>query len=173
MPSDAHGVLDLAFTKFDSYQTLWSLYITVVLGFLAYLAAAPHSTRSPLVRGILAFGFLLFACANLNGLLAVRHAREHLHAAAVRIVEKQQETDEETKGHLRSVAEQHPPARSTLLAVHVTADVVMILTILLLPGVLTRPVADGPVAPANAAPSPAASAAPASISPPSGEPTRP
>jgi hypothetical protein len=36
MSSELPDVLELAFQKFDSFQTLWSLFFTVILGCLSY-----------------------------------------------------------------------------------------------------------------------------------------
>jgi hypothetical protein len=61
-------ILQLLFTKLDSFATLWMQYITVVAGLLAYLAATPKSARSEFVRFLLACAFAGFAFVNLTGL---------------------------------------------------------------------------------------------------------
>jgi len=137
MNTEIHDALDLAFKKFDSFQTLWTIYVTVILGFLGYLASAPNSTRSELVRVVLAIGFILFTTVNLQGLLAVQDERERLRAVAVATVEKQQ-LEEVTKMHLRTIADRGPPERWALITFHVASDVLVVLTILILPSALIK-----------------------------------
>ena len=43
-------VMTLAFDRASQTQTLWSLYITVVLGILAYIAATASTRGSALER---------------------------------------------------------------------------------------------------------------------------
>src|SRR5262245_40129983 len=98
MSSEVYSLLELAAKKFDSFQVLWSFYITVVLGFLAYLAAAPNSSRSEVVRVILVVAFSGFAFVNYHGLKGIRAERAELAEAANIVLAAQ--PDSPAKGHL-------------------------------------------------------------------------
>ncbi len=71
-------VLDLFYQRFDSFQTLWTIYSTVVFGILAALISFPKHLNSKLTRIILIVGFFSFTQANLGALLGVQSDRVHL-----------------------------------------------------------------------------------------------
>src|SRR5947208_2710652 len=72
MPTDVRDVLDLAFKKFDSFVTLWTLYVTVAFGLIGYIAAAPGHARSWWVRGPILGIFAVFTIGSFFGITAVR-----------------------------------------------------------------------------------------------------
>lgn len=137
MTPEEHEIISLVFTKFDSFQTLWTMYITVVLGFLGYLAAAPNSTRSELVRVLLCIAFTAYAYVNLDGLLSVHEQRVQLKQAAIEILAKG-DTTSAPRSHLAAVVSIGPPERRDLVTFHLFCDAIVILTILILPSALIK-----------------------------------
>src|SRR5262249_53530899 len=140
-------VLQLSFIKFDSFQTLWTLYITMTLGILAYLSTAHRSSRSELVRLLLAFSFGAFAWVNFQALDAVRVQRSHLaEVATAMVIEKAKAIDRATRDHFLTVIQEgRPPSARGLASCHLVIDAIVIVVILILPTTLISltPLSDG------------------------------
>lgn len=73
-----HDLLDLLYQRFDSFQTLWTIYSTVVFGILAALISFPKHLNSKATRGVLIVGFAAFTLANWGALLGVQNDRMHV-----------------------------------------------------------------------------------------------
>jgi len=73
-----HELLDLFYQRFDSFQVLWTIYSTVVLGIVATLVSFPAHLNSKTTRIILMVGFAAFSQANLGALSDVQEERINL-----------------------------------------------------------------------------------------------
>ena len=71
-------LLNLFYQRFDSFQVLWTIYSTVVLGIIATLVSFPKHLNSKTTRIILIIGFGAFSLANMGALLGVQEERINL-----------------------------------------------------------------------------------------------
>lgn len=133
MASEAFEVLDLAAKKFDSFQTLWTIYSTVAFGVLGYVAAAPQRARSVLVSVILAVAFGAFAYANYQALDSIRQQRDAIREIATERVKSDKALDPTAKEQLLKVADAPGCTAGELFWGHRVSDALVILSILLLP----------------------------------------
>lgn len=128
-----NDLVQLFFGRFDTFQTLWSLYLTVVFGLFAFLTAAEKAMRSWIVRVILSCGFTFFALTNWYALYRVSIQRVALSEA---ILEKLKESPSQ---HLDVIVQAGLPSSSVeLAAFHFIIDAAAILLILVLPIIRAR-----------------------------------
>lgn len=73
-----HDLLDLLYQRFDSFQTLWTIYSTVAFGILAALISFPKHLNSKATRFVLIVGFAAFTMANTGALMGVQDDRMHV-----------------------------------------------------------------------------------------------
>jgi len=81
MPLNEEGMnlterLTMYFDRSNAFETLWSFYLTVVLGLLSFSGGGKKTTVGVAVFLIIAF--LVFAVASLKALLVVTHQRWQL-----------------------------------------------------------------------------------------------
>lgn len=139
-----HDVLSLMNEKYTAFQLLWSFYITVAVGLLAYVAATFKSSASVLIRVMLVISFTLFAAVNLKALTNVREQRARLHNIATVTYEKNMVPLEklgisEGKGDFKKYLQKAEPTKWYLLiAFHILLDSLVVGIIFLLPGSLSR-----------------------------------
>lgn len=75
-------IMDLYFTKYDTYQNLWLIYIVILLGLLVYISGKPKS-MIPGVRKVTLLGCVgLFALVNLFAILKNKSDIENLKSAS-------------------------------------------------------------------------------------------
>ncbi len=73
-----YEILSLLYQRFESFQTLWTIYNSVVFGILAALISFPKYLDSKLTRIILIIGFFFFSFANLGALIDVQKDRLYI-----------------------------------------------------------------------------------------------
>jgi hypothetical protein len=83
---EGYDLLPIFFGRFDTFQTLWSFYITVVFGLFAFVAAAEHAMESRSVRALLSVGFVVFAGLNWYALHRVSIQRRSISNVLLEIV---------------------------------------------------------------------------------------
>src|SRR5579863_4366799 len=71
---EVKDMLPIFFERANAAQTLWTLYVTIILGLLAFIGSA-KLTRPKLVASLLSIIFLIFAAVNLSALCAVTAQR--------------------------------------------------------------------------------------------------
>ena len=71
-------LLPMYFDRSNAFETLWSFYVTVVLGLLAFSGGGKPTPKG--VAVFLTIGFLVFALASLKALYDVTRQRKELHA---------------------------------------------------------------------------------------------
>lgn len=137
-----YDVLSLMSEKYTAFQMLWSFYITVTVGLLAYVATTFKAAESRLIRVMLAISFCLFASVNLKGLSNVREQRESLHSVASATYKQNHAESsinpviEKNKEFQRYLLKARPPRFWTLLLFHILLDLIVVIIILILPGAL-------------------------------------
>ena len=137
MTTELHDILELSFTAMNTFQTLWTIYVTVVLGILAYVAAAPQSNRSVLVRCLLVLGFSGFAYVNRDALSSVLRQRIELRQIALDKINALPEGSSE-KESLKAIASPNKEDLSVqkMRDFHLAADLLVLAVIILLPSAL-------------------------------------
>lgn len=73
-------VLAMYFERGMALQTFWNFYVTIVIGYLAFLGVLAPSPRNKRVSALLTIGFLVFATVNLGGLVGVSRQRSELQS---------------------------------------------------------------------------------------------
>ena len=135
-------VIQLTFERFGSFQLLWSFYITVVIGVVAYVSTASERSSPLLVRALVATGFLMFAFANLYALDRVREQRDLLADNAQDIVartystELRQDQANEKERWLLIIDSNRPPQRKQLFTFHIACSGLVVFIIWTVPGLL-------------------------------------
>ena len=125
---DFHQILPIIMERFNAGNTLWALYITVVIGMLAYLAATAATSSSRVVRLLLTVGFLAFAFVNHSALSKVRDQSDEL----VKIASSQLPSkDAESWRVLLESAT--PTSKRRLAAYHIGFDGLVVIVIWLMP----------------------------------------
>lgn len=135
---EINEVLGLMSGKFDSFQDLWSLYVTVTIGLLAYVAATYTSSSTLFIRVVLVLAFILFAVVNLDALDKVREQRDGLHKIAL----SHESCTESASGRNKQLCDYintiKPTGQVRLYLFHIMVDLVVIFVLLLLPGTIRR-----------------------------------
>jgi hypothetical protein len=135
-------VIQLTFERFGAFQLLWSFYITVVIGIIAYVSAASEKSSPLLVRVLVATGFLMFAFVNLYALDRVREQRDLLADNARDIVaraystELHQDQTIEKARWLLIIDSNRPPQRDQLFSFHIACSGLVVFIIWTVPGLL-------------------------------------
>lgn len=127
--------------RYNTFQNLWLLYITVVLGVLAYLSTSASTSSSRIVRTLLFVGFIGFSHVNLEALSDVLVQRRELVELAKRQLADESRSaifgdDKQSWGVF--VEEARPYRDRQLRWFHRSADGMVLLAIWLLPTYLVR-----------------------------------
>ena len=126
-------LIPLIFERFSAFQTLWSLYIAILLGVVGFVASATKAMQSNTVKTIITVGFLGFASVNYLALEDVREQRVILIELAVESFE------ENSDPRIMSLIERgRPTDRHQLALFHWLSNTVVIVLIWLLPSILKR-----------------------------------
>jgi hypothetical protein len=125
---EGYDLLQIFFGRFDTFQNLWSLYITVVFGLLAFVAAAEQAMKSRVVRALLSSGFVLFAVLNWYALYRVSIQRVAISDALFEILK---ESPSEISAAI--VKAGLPSSSGQLTAFHFFVDAMVIFLILMVP----------------------------------------
>ncbi|MCY1163234.1 MAG: DUF1353 domain-containing protein [Pseudomonadota bacterium] len=135
-------LLALMNDRFNGFHTLWSFYISVSLGLLAYVAATFTTAAASGVRILLIAAFILFASVNLDALLDVGAQRDALTKLAKsrlndNAVSQALSPDEgELLGNVIKAGK--PPSSGAIWAFHLAIDALAIVVIWYMPGALAR-----------------------------------
>ena len=121
--------------RFTAFQTLWSLYITVVIGLLAYVAATAPTSSSPFVRLLLIIGFSGFSYVNLGALTAVSGQRIELILLAKQHLDSMPEATREAWRLILDIGS--PTPVEELRRFHFFIDFLVIIIILFTTGYTT------------------------------------
>ena len=70
---DLTQLLPMYFDRSNAFETLWSFYLTVILGLLAFSGSGKQTTIT--VAVFLTIGLLVFAAASLKALIVVTRQR--------------------------------------------------------------------------------------------------
>ncbi|MGB6307720.1 MAG: hypothetical protein WBF89_07985 [Steroidobacteraceae bacterium] len=73
-------VLAMYFERGVALQTFWNFYITIALGYLAFLGVLTPLPVNKRAAVLLTCGFVVFAAANLGGLIGVTKQRLELQS---------------------------------------------------------------------------------------------
>ncbi|MEP0266382.1 DUF1353 domain-containing protein [Dokdonia sp.] len=150
-----HDLLDLLYQRFDSFQTLWTIYSTVVFGILAALISFPKHLNSKATRYVLILGFVAFTMANLGALIGVQKDRKHLlselkkqhDCGPLEIVTPSKfitnffdnsDSSESSYGVNNMVCQKKVQSKSLITIFHVFQDLLIIVLIWILPKSLVR-----------------------------------
>ncbi len=125
---DTAAILQLVFERFAASQTLWNLYITVVLGMVGFAAAAAQALAPRWIRAVVACAFLAFALVNLRTLAAVHDQRTHLIALAEARAEPA-----DGAAVAAVIASAQPPETWQLTSFHLAIDVAVVALIWAIP----------------------------------------
>lgn len=134
-------LLTLIFERFTGFQMLWSFYIAVAVGLLAYVGATASTTSSSFIRFILIISFAMFAFVNLSALNSVRDQRDGLAKIAKdRLSDQSSDGNELSQGErekLSKVIEAGEPySKCEITVFHLASDFLVILVIWFVPGIL-------------------------------------
>lgn len=77
-----HEIIDLLFQSFESIQTAWGIFTTVLIGILAAIVSFPEKFNSILARFILIISFFLFSYINRTTVTNLAFQRCELRVAA-------------------------------------------------------------------------------------------
>lgn len=75
-------IMDLYFTKYDTFQNLWVIYATAFFGLIAYFSSQPKFITSRLRRNAVIMSFLIFGLANCFSLLKNKSDMENIKNAS-------------------------------------------------------------------------------------------
>ncbi|WP_299764542.1 DUF1353 domain-containing protein [uncultured Dokdonia sp.] len=144
-------LLDLLYQRFDSFQTLWTIYSTVVFGILAALISFPKHLNSKVTRVILIVGFSMFTLANTGALLGVQEDRIDLlselktqkECGPLELITpisyfKKKESKDGPHGINSLICEKRLQSKSLIGLFHILQDLLIILLIWILPKSLVR-----------------------------------
>ena len=125
---NANDLLDLFYARYDAYQFLWSLYLTMIFGLLAFVGVADKAMRSLFVRSILTIGFVSFVFVNLSALYKVSTQRLEI-AGAIRDL-----SEAGSSARITAIVEAGLPDEAwKLIAFHLAADALILLIVWALP----------------------------------------
>ncbi len=133
---DLYEVLDLIYNRFDSFQVLWSIYATVVIGLVAAMISFPQHISSTLARVIIIIGFSVFAYANWGTLSQVNEERRALYLEANNIVTELQQDAGTGRSLYALVVGKEVVHKKILTIFHGILDGLMILLIWFVPKTL-------------------------------------
>lgn len=121
-------LLPIIFERFGAFQTLWNLYIVIVLGVIGFIVSAKIAMSSKIVRTVLIIGFIAFALVNLRALSSVHKQRIILiDLASKRAVS-------ENNPSVKALVEAGRPDEAwKVWAFHLAADGVLVLLIWFVP----------------------------------------
>lgn len=125
---EKYNLLQIFFGRFDTFQNLWSLYITVVFGLFAFVAAAEQAMKSWVVRALLSAGFVLFAVLNWYALYRVSFQRVAISDALFEILKES--PSEILTGIVKAGL---PSSSGELTAFHFLMDTIVVFLILMVP----------------------------------------
>jgi hypothetical protein len=106
------------FERGNAMQTLWGLYITIVLGLVAFFGAAPVSVKKLSVAGILSLGFIGFAVVNEDAIHDITRTR----CMTQTIILNYQAKTQEDRALVEMVKTINPPPVLGTRIFHFTAD---------------------------------------------------
>jgi hypothetical protein len=118
-------LVTLYFERSNEVQTLWNLYITVVVGLLALFGAIKQSRQKVILAGIVSLGFLAFAYVNEDALQDVTHARRVTQG----LINNYNGTDctPQMKDRIHDIVT--PPTETQLESFHFLCDVLVLIAI--------------------------------------------
>lgn len=64
MSADIKDLVEMFFERENAMQTLWQIYVAIVLGLLAFIGAVPSSLKKISFPIVLSVGFVAFAAVN-------------------------------------------------------------------------------------------------------------
>ena len=133
-------ILNLSAEQADASQLMWSFYITVSLGMVAYVAATEKTGSIGFVRLMLALGFVTFALVNYTRLEALRDQRTKFSNLSVGILERkgpeESLTRKEVEALKKIVKANDPGTCSQLVGFHLTTDLIVLGVIWFVPGIM-------------------------------------
>jgi len=152
---EPNDLLNLFYQRFDSFQTLWTIYSTVIFGILAALISFPKHLNSKLTRIVFIIGFVALSQANLGALLGVQEDRIHLlselkdknncgpielimPSSYVKELFKKKNANKKSYGINTLVCEKKIQSKNLIALFHRFLDVLMVLLIWILPKSLIR-----------------------------------
>ncbi|MEO1092840.1 MAG: hypothetical protein AAFX81_19635 [Pseudomonadota bacterium] len=127
-PLSTAELLVMIFERFSASQTLWNLYITVVLGVIGFVAAVPNALTTWWIRTVVTLGFLAFALVNLNAIGNVQAQRAQLLPTAI---ERAAPADAQMVQAVVDVSA--PPTRMELRVFHLGIDAAVVFLIWFVP----------------------------------------
>ncbi|AUP77360.1 DUF1353 domain-containing protein [Flavivirga eckloniae] len=133
---DLYEVLNLMYQRFDSFQVLWSIYTTVVIGLIAALISFPKHVSSILARIIVIIGFSVFAYANYGALKSVNKERIYLYEDAKNIVSELKKDSGETRQIYQLIQNKEVLEGKDLFKFHLLLDILVMLLIWFVPKTL-------------------------------------
>ena len=139
-----HEITQIIINRNDAFDTIWSFYVTIIIGIIAYIATVKNSSSSNLTRLILVIGFLLFSFANISALDELRSERSHLTNIAFKLIYSEILKSENISQFylylefLDVIYLERPPDQFLLWFFHITADLLMVALIWFVPVILTR-----------------------------------
>jgi hypothetical protein len=120
------------FERTNAMQTLWTIYITIVLGILGFLGTVKLRTPRLLILLPLLLAFVAFAVVNCEALLSVTNQR-NVAAELVRkasVAEPGTAFDAAVKEEISRSLD--PPSVASVAWFHVSADLITLLTMVAL-----------------------------------------
>ena len=130
------GVMALILERASQTQALWTMYITVVLGILGYLAATASTSSSGAVRSLLLTGFAFFALVNCTNLRDVHFHKDQLIEVVRLKLMKAPDSPEEQ--HWTAILDRLERGSNLLVPFHIFMDILVGLAIWFVPGKLVR-----------------------------------
>jgi hypothetical protein len=125
-------VLAMYFERGVAMQTFWNFYITIALGYLAFLGVLTPMPVNRRAAILLTCGFIVFAAANLGGLLGV--TRQRLELQTWLTEEPRNLSDYPLESDLLRIQKtMDAPTERGVVAVHLVGDALLLVCIWLIP----------------------------------------
>ena len=122
---DFRDLVTLYFERTNAMQTLWSIYITIVLGLLGFVGTAKPRTA---IVVAMAIAFCGFAYVNCDALRSVTWQRN----VVASLVRAESGKGDNSDARLRIAGTLDPPSVRGVIAFHVLGDVLVLSAILFL-----------------------------------------
>jgi len=121
-------LVPIIFERFSAFQTIWNLYIAMVLGVIGFIASAQQAMRSRIIRIVLTVSFLAFATVNSRALDSLHTQRTMLIDLASTLAKENNETA------MHAILEKgRPDKKWKMLTFHLAADGAIVFLIWFVP----------------------------------------
>jgi hypothetical protein len=78
MTAEVKDLVTMYFERENAMQTLWQIYVAIIIGLLAFLGAIPSAVKKLYIPFVLTIGFVAFAAVNGDAIYDVAHTRHLL-----------------------------------------------------------------------------------------------